>query len=394
MINGNKIKITENTSSPITGNESEILLELKKYPVTEIFQKFGENSFQHPTHFDQEVRYCRETNHLFLGKLLPQEFIYNSDNYNTVTSASQGSKVSIENFYDFINKNLTEEVKVIVDIGANDTLLLKKFKNKNAELIGIDPNIVSDDDEIICIKDYFENLDLLTEYKSGRVFLCSHTLEHIYDPRLFMQLLEKNSKQDDIYFFQFPCIDLLMRDLRFDQIHHQHIHYFSVQSFTKLIEDFGFELVSYQLDSDHYGTLQACFRKKTSNGSIELKDFINIENFKNDYNCFLNVVNSANSRIESLHDDFYCFGASLMLPILHYYLPNLITAKNIIDDDPNKLGMSFANFDIKIINSNEIDYLNSNFVVTAIATKLATRSILKKLTEMKAMNIILPLNTI
>ena len=83
-----------------------------------------------------------------------------------------------------------------------------------------------------------------------------------------------------------------------------------------------------------------------------------------------------------------------MLPILNYYLPSLITAKNIIDDDPDKLGLSFANFDVEIINSSEIDYLNSNFVVTAVATKLATRSILNKLTELKAMNIILPLNTV
>ena len=252
-----------NLSSPITGGETELIFNLDNYPITEVYQKFGENSFQFPTSFDQELRLCKETNHVFLGRLLPQEFIYNSENYNTLSSSSHGSVVALENFYKFIMKNMPLNIKTIIDIGANDTLLLRKFKNTGANLIGIDPNITSDDENIVCIKDYFENTDVLANYDSARVFVCSHTLEHIYDPKLFMSLLEKNALDDDIYFFQFPSIDLLLRDLRFDQLHHQHIHYFSVQSFKKLIEDFGFELITYNLDSDHYGTLQACFKKKT-----------------------------------------------------------------------------------------------------------------------------------
>ena len=389
-----KIKTKENYLSPITGGNSEVLIELNNYPITEIYQKFGDNTFEYPTSFNQELRYCKETNHVFLGRLLPQDFIYNSENYNTVSSSSQGSRVALDNFYSFVNKSIPKEVKVIIDIGANDTLMLKKFKNLGVELIGIDPNINSEDDEILCIKDYFENVDSISQYKSGRVFLCSHTLEHIYDPRVFMDLLAKNSQSDDLYFFQFPSIDLLLRDLRFDQLHHQHIHYFSVQSFKRLIEDFGFELVSYNLDSDHYGTLQASFRKKTTIGSIAIRDHISIDNIKRDYNNFLSIVNAANNRLESIQGDFYCFGASLMLPIIYYYIPNLIKAKNIIDDDKSKEGLSYVNFDVEIINSKKINFLNNNFVVTAVATKLATRNIIKKLSDVKAMNIISPLNTL
>ena len=106
------------------------------------------------------------------------------------------------------------------------------------------------------------------------------------------------------------------------------------------------------------------------------------------------LVNSANNRLESIQGDFYCFGASLMLPIIYYYIPNLIKAKNIIDDDKSKEGLSYVNFDVEIINSKKINFLNNNFVVTAVATKLATRNIIKKLSDVKAMNIISPLNTL
>ena len=83
-----------------------------------------------------------------------------------------------------------------------------------------------------------------------------------------------------------------------------------------------------------------------------------------------------------------------MLPIIYYYMPNLIKAKNIIDDDQSKEGLSYVNFDVEIVNSKEIDFSNNNFVVTAVATKLATRNIIKKLSELNAMNIISPLNTL
>ena len=394
MQNSNIIS-KKNLSSPITGNSTEVLLKLNKYPVTEIYQKFGENNFPNPSQFDQELRYCKKSNHAFLGKLLPQEFIYSPDNYNTITSASQGSSVAIEHFYKYVESYLKKRnVEVFIDIGANDNLMLKKFKKSGAKLIGIDPNIISDDEEILCINDYFENVQIFKEFKSGRVFLCSHTLEHIYDPRSFMEILRKNSQKDDLYFFQFPCLDLLLKDLRFDQIHHQHIHYFSVQSFKMLIEDFGFELLDYSFDFDHYGTLRTCFRKRTSSGSININDFVQIKNFQKDYDCFLKILSSANDRIDAIRDDFYCFGASLMLPILSYYLPSLKGAKNIIDENPDKLGLSYVNFDIEIVNSSTINYVNSNFIITAVATKLATRGVLNKLSNLKAMNIILPLNTI
>ena len=116
---------------------------------------------------------------MFLGNLLPQEFLYNAENYNTLSSSSEGSRVALDNFYGFVSKQLNGNYGAFIDIGANDTLLLKKFKGFGGNLIGIDPNIISDDPEIICIKDYFENFSDLSDYKGSRVFLCSHIGAHL-----------------------------------------------------------------------------------------------------------------------------------------------------------------------------------------------------------------------
>ena len=57
-------------------------------------------------------------------------------------------------------------------------------------------------------------------------------------------------------------------------------------------------------------------------------------------------------------------------------------------------GLSFVNYDVEIIEGEDIDLTKSDVIVTAVATKLATRKIITKLSELKAMNIILPLSTI
>jgi hypothetical protein len=83
-----------------------------------------------------------------------------------------------------------------------------------------------------------------------------------------------------------------------------------------------------------------------------------------------------------------------MLPILSYYMPNLIQATTILDTNPSKFGMSYVNFDVEITDAARFDYKNANVVVTAISTKLATRKIVSNLIGAGALNIILPYNTL
>tara|TARA_Y100000992_G_scaffold301772_1_gene273570 strand:+ start:405 stop:1577 length:1173 start_codon:yes stop_codon:yes gene_type:complete len=385
-----------NMSPIIENQDSELLIKLDKYPVTEIYQKYNTNNFPFETYYDQELRFCSKSNHAFLNKQLPQDFIYNAENYNTVSSSSVGSVTALDNFYSFIMSKIKDNFDSIIDIGANDTMLLKKFLDKKKLLIGIDPNINSDDKNIKCIKDYLENVDLNSLSKGNKVFLSSHTLEHIYDPKKFMEILSSASSEQDEFFFQFPCLDLLIRDSRFDQIHHQHLHLFSIQSFSIMIANFGYEILNYELDPDHYGTLMVHFRKtekQIENYEYE-KGFFTVAQMKKRYDYFLEDISLVNERILQDDCDLYCYGASLMLPIIPYYIPAMKKALAIIDQDKSKIGLSYVNFDVEIKDSSNIDFSKSNVLVTALATKFATRKIVSKLSELKTMNIILPLNTI
>ncbi len=303
--------------------------------------------------------------------------------------------VAINNFHDFVTANLKGRHKVILDIGANDTTLLKKFKDSGARLIGVDPNVNSDDPQIETIRGYIEDVDIAGFGSDSKLYLCSHTLEHIFNPAEFLAQLQAVAQPDDEFFFQFPSLDLLVRDGRFDQVHHQHIHYFSLHSFSKLLDQSGFELVTHAFDADHYGTLMSCFRKKRSTTTIApVGQTYTTGQILLAYRAFTAAFAAANQRLEIDSQGFSCYGASLMLPILHYYMPNLIHASTILDTNPAKFGLSYVNFDVNISDAAQFDYKNANLVVTAISTKLATRKIVSNLVTAGALNIILPYNTL
>ena len=386
-------KTATNIICPICQQSGTNLIGLDNYPVTEIYQRFNDNAFEHSTKFDQGLNYCEACQHGYLNTLLPREFIY--ENYNTHSSASVGSITAIDNFFQFISSRVQNNPGLVIDVGANDTSLLKKFKSGNARLVGIDPNASSDDPEIECIRDYFEDVDLKQIGSSDKLFLCSHTLEHIFNPTEFIDKLSAVSGTGDEFFFQFPSLDLLVRDCRFDQVHHQHIQYFSLSSLTKYLVKSGFEMLDHQFDSDHYGTLMVRFRKsKSALNHAPESERLNCSQILDSYETFTASLCAANKRIDFDGCKFSCFGASLMLPIIAYYMPNLVRAEQILDNNARKFGLSYVNFDREIIDAESFDYTAANIVVTAISTKLATRKIVNKLIDLKTENIVLPFNTL
>ena len=379
------------SACPVCGSTAEIIAEMPDYPITEVFKPYGSDDYRGPSGADQRLLCCAACQHLFLGVQLPRNFIYS--HYVTESSASQGAQIALNNFHAFVTARSTIPASGIIDIGANDTTLLGLFAGSGAKLIGIDPNVSSDNPDIDCIKGYVEDCDLASLVPGRRVFLCSHTLEHIYDPRAFLRQLAAVLNAEDDLFMQFPSFELLVRDARFDQVHHQHLNYFSLRSLSQLLAECGLTAVSHRYDADHYGALMCHIRKsgKATAPSFPVLDMAKVHAAQR---AFLVSMQAAEARIALLGDDFHCFGASLMLPILGHYLPSLAKARSILDGSSAKHGLTYINFERPIVGDADFDYRGSDLVITAIATKAATRRIAGLLMERGTRNIVLPLNTL
>ena len=207
------------------------MIDLPKYPLTEFYKE--SNDKRDPFGFiDQKVLFCQSCNHMFLKKILDAGKIYSESNYLTSSISSKGAVGCISEFVSFI-KNTTTNTDLngssLIDIGGNDSTLLKYFIDYTDSLINIDPNASTDNQLIEIRREFLEKINFLDfSDSSKKIFISSHTIEHLEDPTRLLKELARVVSDKDILYLQFPSMEKLVEHGRYDQICHQHINYFSL----------------------------------------------------------------------------------------------------------------------------------------------------------------------
>ncbi|MFC1767472.1 methyltransferase domain-containing protein [Candidatus Margulisiibacteriota bacterium] len=387
---------------------SRPIFKMSKFPLTEIYvekkvtEKIG--------FIDQEFHLCDRCGHGQISNVVDPKVLYGSC-YKTRTQGTTAVP-AVDAFLDFVNtildKNGIKTVESIFEIGCNDLYALKKMRNRANVLYGVDPILKGKessvkDDKIKVIGDFFENVDVKALGLKIGIVLSSHTLEHIEDPKKVVKSMIDNSSPDTLLFFQFPALEELVQDAHFDQVFHQHLNYFSLQSVLCMLDDIGAELVDFKINPMHWSAMMIAFRKKKKGADLndKFKDMARTRSVSKDYvekqyQVFKRCMDVTAKRIDALKGRVvYGFGAALMLPILDYYTGKLSSLKFIIDDDPGKKDLYYLNVPVQIKPLSQVkDIEGSVFLVTAINSLKAVRAITKKLIEQDVEKIILPVNLI
>ena len=376
------------------------LIELPDFPMTEIYTT--EKVDEKVGFADQVFHVCKKCGHAQIANVIDINLQYGSAiSYHFRTSESATGRESSYFFADFLN-NVTKgrHFNTIVEIGCNDLYLLKLLKPNGNKLIGIDPILKCEEKEfseqnITVIGDFFENVVLNEKID---LVICKDTLEHVSNPKQFVQKIVNRSHNETLFFFQFPFLETLLAGCRFDQMFHQHLNYCSLKSIIYMLNEMGCELLDYKINLNHWGAILIAF-KKGKNKSRYSEDVMEISNSKilERYKVFKSNMQATNKRLSFLKGEtIYGYGAALMLPILSYHLKNdLSCLKCVIDDDKRKEGLYYINLPVSIRTREDIrDIKDSIVLITAIASMNNARRILPKLFELNPKQIIVPLNTI
>lgn len=373
---------------PICNFSCYAVTDLPHYPLTELYEPW-EETFSPKGFLDQELRYCQPCNHLFLKNVVDQNFIYT--NYKTKSSFSQGAIECLDSFRLFIERNIQiKNFKNIIDIGGNDSSFLINYSDSNKRLVNIDPNATGPSN-IEQIHTFFENFSLI-DFKDVRnkMIVSSHTIEHIKNPKRFIEEISKVVGISDVVFLQFPSLESLTTHLRFDQVCHQHLNYFSQTSIARLLADFGLSIQAYEFDENHFGTLRI-FARMESKKDEKTESNMHMGHIRDQYNKYTAYCKSLNSAIEDVFVGGHGFGAGLMVPTLAYHLPIVNKLGLIFDDDKSKHNTRFINVKPKVIGFDTYNYKGSPVLITSVSTKKAARVIWKKLTEANAKYIVMPI---
>lgn len=377
---------------------SQSTIDMPKFPLTEIYiDKKIEPGFGLA---DQHFYFCENCCHGQLLNVVDTELQYGDvSTYFFRTSQSISGRETVDFFISFLEKIAGDRsFNSVVELGCNDLYLLKSLKIRSNKLIGVDPilkNHADTEENITVIGDFFENVDLPDDID---MIICKDVLEHISQPKAFMEKIIAKASDNAIFFFQFPILETILEECRFDQVFHQHLNYFSINSLIYMLDEFGCGLIDYTINYNHWGAAIFAFQKGGDNSRFKDRTWpIERNDILDRYSSFCIDLEETSKRIRYFKNQkIYGYGAALMLPVLSYYLKDdLSTLQCVVDDDKKKDGLFYINLPVPIMHKSRIDDIDDSVVLlTAISSKINIKRILTNLIKLNPRHIIYPLRTI
>ena len=385
-VNTLEIKSKTQNTCIVCGHDCAHGIDLSSYPITELYEDFSKPYNKHGL-FDQRFSYCDDCDHGFLQSILDVGFIY--QNYMTLSTGSCGAEKCLFNFHQYIQKHVEiDDFELVIDIGGNDSYFLNLLNETSATKINIDPN-ASGSDPIVIERRFFEDMGLARFKAEKKLIVSSHTIEHVENPNILISAIADTMGADDICFIQLPSLEGLVGDFRFDQICHQHLNYFSVNSVQRLLKNHGLTLTAYDYDFNHFGTLRIMTRKGCDEGMTLPHTKGTYGDIAQRYQIYRNYLEALGESLKMRQGTVSGFGAGLMVPTLAYSLPGMEGLKYLYDDNPDKIGKRFVNLNVEIRPTEEIDP-DETILLASISTKLSARKITKVLLDKQIRNLVIP----
>lgn len=388
----------EDSESPgqclLCGGGLMAVLDLPHLPLTGLYVPDPAVAEQR---FDQALMLCRKCGHGQLAHFLPARTLYD-DSYAHRSSASPIAVAGNDFLYDFIAGLVGKRrFRQIVEIGCNDLYLLKKLLSLGDAALGIDPIWQGQSREIEPGLHVLGGLLEDTEPASAMrapadLIVSAHTFEHLHDPLGALERLFALAADDALFVIEVPGFENLVRGRRFDQVFHQHMHYFSLTSLLGAVERLGGRYLAHRYNYDYWGgTLILSFERGAGQSAASpprrritaaaLRR--GIADFHRQTRAVPQLLNDGGFKA------VYGFGAAQMLPVLAYHMGGLDRFAAILDDDPNRQGLYYPGHDVMIRPTNAIDdFGDAALVLTAPD---AARAILARMAGLKPRKIILPL---
>lgn len=282
-----------------------------------------------------------------------------------------------------------------LDIACNDGTLLKNVPFDFIKL-GIDPadnSYYNESSKVATVvQDYFSKSSYeKTGYgdKKCKVITIIAMFYDIENPIPIINDLYEILDDDGLLVLQMSYTPLMINQLAFDNICHEHIYYYSLTTIKKLFSDNGFNLVDCELNDTNGGSFRVYFQKNVANkstfGSAPLRDVCNfriesilsIEKEKYDISN-QNVWSNFGDRLNKLKEQtvsfikeekskgkkIYGYGASTKgNTLLQYFGLDHTLIDAIAERSPYKFGLKTIGTNIPIISEEEMRSRNPDYLL-------------------------------
>jgi len=197
------------------------------------------------------------------------------DTYEYKTSLSKLMTDHIYNKVKKINKKkYLKKNSKILDIGSNDGTFLNFFSKKQYDLYGIDPSAKkfkkNYNKKINLISKFFNKKNIEEKYHNIKFDLITSfaMFYDVDDPNKFCKEINELLTNDGIWILELSYMPLMLKNLTFDQICHEHIAYYSLSVFNNIVKKNKLKIIDISFNEINGGSIEIICTKKKNNKRI------------------------------------------------------------------------------------------------------------------------------
>lgn len=214
------------------------ILDLGDQPLANSYLMTAE---QEEETFPLRLNFCLECTHLQLGHSVNPDFLFS--NYLYVSGISETGHKHFKEFVKF-----TEQYTFgnnVLDVACNDGTQLKYFKEAGYNTYGIDPamNLLPRSRQHgKIIADYLDENNIKSFEVEFDAIVVQNVLAHVPDPEQFLRNCKSALSETGCIFVQTSQANMIANN-EFDTIYHEHLSFFSVESFCALAKRCGLSVI-------------------------------------------------------------------------------------------------------------------------------------------------------
>lgn len=201
--------------------------------------------------FPLQICQCKNCSVIQLTETINAKLLFNE--YVWVTGTSKVAKEYSQIFFNRSKKYLKSKKDFILEVASNDGTFLKPFKENGFKVLGVDPasNIaeIANRRGIKTITEFFgtqSSKAILEKEGKANLIFARNVIPHVENVKDVINAISNLLSENGVAIIEFHRADVILDELHYDSIYHEHLFYFSIHSLSFLLN--SFDLYPFDLD--------------------------------------------------------------------------------------------------------------------------------------------------
>ncbi len=207
-----------------------------------------QKDFSSEKKYPLSLSYCEKCSLVQLDYTADPEELFS--NYFWVTGTSETAKKYAEKFcLEALSRIEVKEDAYVLEIASNDGTFLKSFKNKQMEVLGIDAakNIAEQAiiDGIPTLAKFFDSSvaqEVIAKKGYPAIVYARNVVPHVANLHNFLEGFASCCNETNIGIVEVHYAGVILEQLHYDSIYHEHLCYFTLKSLRYLFEIYGLHI--------------------------------------------------------------------------------------------------------------------------------------------------------